>query len=184
MSKAVTINKPGDAHALTFSCQGRLPLLASDEAKLVFLRNLDRARKKHAFDVWAYVVMPEHVHLVVYPRRPVYSIEAFRRSVKQPTAMALLPIIRKERPGLAERLVGPAGNYRFWLKGKGHDRNLFSDRAIHSEIAYLHANPVRRGLCEIELDYLWSSAGFYYGAEDVPFAVDRCPVVNVIVPGR
>jgi putative transposase len=103
--------------------------------------------------------MPEHVHLLVHPRRPIYSIEAFRKSVKQPTAMGLLPMIRKERPGLAAKLVVPGtDSYRFWQKGKGFDRNFFTPQAIYAAIDYLHANPVRRGLCSTELDYPWSSA--------------------------
>jgi putative transposase len=79
MTRAVTNNNPGDAHGLTFSCYKRLPSLATDEAKLLFLDKLHRARKKHDVDVWAYVIMPEHVHLLVHPRRPIYSIEAFRQ---------------------------------------------------------------------------------------------------------
>lgn len=184
MSRAITINSSGEAHGLTFSCHKRLPLLATDEAKLVFLEKLDRARKRHAFDVWAYVLMPENVHLVVYPRRQAYSIETFRKSVKQPTAKALLPVLRREWPYLADKLLGPSGTYRFWLKGKGFDRNLFSPKAIYAAVNYLHANPVRRGLCGSALDYRWSSAGFYYESPDVVFAVDRCPVVKVVVPGR
>jgi len=137
----ITINQPGDAHELTFSCHKRLPLLNSDHAKSVFLPSLDEARKKHRFDVWAYVVMPEHVHLLIHPRNPIYSIDIFRKTLRQTTAKLLLPSIRSENPALAEKLKALDTRHRFWLKGKGLDRNLSSTKAIHAAIAYLHANP-------------------------------------------
>jgi len=180
----ITINQPGDAHELTFSCHKRLPLLSSDHAKSVFLQSLDEARKKHHFDVWAYVVMPEHVHLLVYPRNPIYSIDSFRKTVRQTTAKALLPCVRSEDPKMAERLRVLDNRHRFWLRGKGFDRNLFSTKAIHAAIDYLHTNPVRRGLCENELDYPWSSARFYAEVGEVVFPVDRCLVVKMKFFGK
>lgn len=159
-SKPITINNPGDAHELTFSCYRRLPLLSSEHAKRVFLENLNKARKEHKFEVWAYVIMPEHVHLLLYPLLKEYSIEAIRKSIKQQTASSLLAEIRRDAPVTARQLVCGTrdGNpvYRFWQKGKGFDRNMYSPKAIWSSIDYIHANPVRRRLCESELEYAWS----------------------------
>lgn len=56
-------NDPGHAHALTFSCFGRQPFLRGDRARQWFVDCLAMARAKHAFGLWAYVIMPEHVHL-------------------------------------------------------------------------------------------------------------------------
>ncbi|MEO7453511.1 MAG: transposase, partial [Fimbriimonadales bacterium] len=171
--------QPGDAHDLTFSCYERLPLLTSDHAKAVFLSSLDKARKKYDFDIWAYVIMPEHVHLLIHFRKPIYSIEEVRKSIRQRTAKTLLTLIRAQSPALAGKLGVLTDKYRFWQKGKGFDRNLFSTKAIHAAINYLHANPVRRGLCENDLDYPWSSARFYAEVGEVLFSVNRCPVVKM-----
>ena len=54
----------GDLHFITFSCYQRLPLLASRRREL-FLRSLEAVRSKYELVVAGYVVMPEHVHLLL-----------------------------------------------------------------------------------------------------------------------
>ena len=51
----------GDAHFLTFSCYHQIPLLSKDRTRLWFIEELNKARTKHQFDLWAWVIMPEHV---------------------------------------------------------------------------------------------------------------------------
>jgi putative transposase len=55
----------GEMHFLTFSCYRRLPYLGSAEARSLLESALERIRKKYTFVVAGYVVMPEHVHLLV-----------------------------------------------------------------------------------------------------------------------
>ena len=60
---------PGHAHYLTFSCYRGLPLLSKDRTRVWFVEELAKARTKHHFDLWAWVIMPEHVHLLICPRK-------------------------------------------------------------------------------------------------------------------
>lgn len=173
------------AHELTFCCYRRLPLFTNDAFKKLFLKTLDRARRKHAFEVWAFVIMPEHVHLLIYPLRQQYSIAEILRSIKQPVAQVALPAIRRETPVLARQLMvieGKRETYRFWQAGGGYDRNLYSPAVIHAAIEYIHANPVRRGLCSEPLEWEWSSSRWYADLESV-FEVNRCDVVLTRFPG-
>src|SRR5712664_1182353 len=55
----------GDLHFLTFSCYRRLPLLRTIRARNVFVRALGKIRERHKFLLVGYVVMPEHVHLLI-----------------------------------------------------------------------------------------------------------------------
>src|SRR6266404_940376 len=55
----------GDLHFITFSCFHRAALLRTARARDVFLRVLEEARKKYGFVVVGYVIMPEHVHLLI-----------------------------------------------------------------------------------------------------------------------
>jgi putative transposase len=91
------INEPGHAHSLTFSCFSRRPFLSKDRSRRWLVEAIDRAREKHAFDLWAYVVMPEHVHLLIWPRKPVYSTSRMLTSIKLPVSIKL------SRGGCAER---------------------------------------------------------------------------------
>ena len=38
--------------------------------------------------------------------------------------------------------------YRFWQRGGGYDRNIYSDAEVWEKIDYIHANPIARGLCQ------------------------------------
>src|SRR5579863_7526508 len=64
-NKLVRIYGRGHLHFLTFSCYRRVPLLRSVRAKNVFVRMLDEVRDRHGFSLVGYVVLPEHVHLLI-----------------------------------------------------------------------------------------------------------------------
>jgi len=163
-------NEAGHAHALTFSCYQQRRFLARDRARRWFIGALKLARVKHNFALWAYVVMPEHVHLVIFPRKNSYSISDILTDIKQPVTRRATRYLRDHSPQYlgAIRSHKPGGKvvHRFWQRGGGYDRNLFDPEAVHAEIDYIHANPVRRGLIERPEDWAWSSAGYYRGRAD------------------
>lgn len=172
----LTYNVPGDAHELTFSCNRKLPLLNADSTKQLFLDSLDLARRKWKFNVWAFVIMPEHVHLLIHPQLQKYSMSAIRRDIKRPMARAFSQELKNRDPKLHSKLINSKGTHSLWLPGAGYDRNLNSSEAIRASIDYLHANPVRRGLCRGDTDWWWSSARSYAGFTDVSFKVAICPM--------
>ena len=165
-------NVPGDAHALTFSCFQRRPFLSRDRSRVWLVDALATARERHAFDLWAYVIMPEHVHLLIFPREDVYSIADILLDIKRPVARQALRYVREHAPGFLDRMKDEQPNgsvrHRFWQRGGGYDRNLARTQIVHDTLAYIHANPVRRGLVESPVAWRWSSAGFYQGEQDVP----------------
>jgi putative transposase len=177
--RRVTFNEPGHAHELTFSCHQRLPLLSKDRTRQWFIDALDEARHAWRFEVWAYVVMPEHAHLLVLPLDEGYDIASILKAVKQPVARHATDYLRANAPGWLERLkvTRPSGRteYRFWLQGGGYDRNVTEPRTAWEIVRYFHDNPVRRGLVADPLDWPWSSARCYAGWDDVVFKVDGRP---------
>jgi putative transposase len=154
----VRYNEPWHAHALTFSCNERRPYLDS-AAKDLLVDSLKQARSRHGFDIWAYVIMPEHVHLLICPRLEEYSISRILFAVKRPVSYHA-----------ADRGIVRAKP--FWLPGGGYDRNLWKTKTIHKEIDYIHANPVRRGLCTLPEEWPYSSAAYWAGRRDVPLLMD------------
>ncbi|MGD8450753.1 MAG: transposase [Phycisphaerae bacterium] len=169
-------NTPGDAHALTFCCFHRQPLLNADRSRKWFLESLDAARAKHAFDLWAYVIMPEHVHLLIWPRDPVYSIGNILSDIKLPVTRQAITYVQVNAPAFLARMRDQQPNgrfrHRFWQRGGGFDRNLSNAEAICAEIEYLHNNPVRRGLVDAAEQWPWSSARYFAGRGEVPLALD------------
>jgi putative transposase len=99
----------GNAHELTFSCFRNRAFLKSERTCDYLVEAIIAAKTKHAFDVWACVFMPEHVHLLVCPRRETYSIAAILRAIKQPVSRRALIYLRENRPeGLTWLATGRA----------------------------------------------------------------------------
>ena len=168
-------NTPWDAHALTFSCYRRMPLLLSERTRRYLADAVTKARTKHIFDVWAYVLMPEHVHLVIWPTRETYSISDILKSIKQSAARRALNWLRRENPsGLVPLATGHKDSpHRFWQDGGGYDRNIRDSAALRAVIDYIHGNPVKRGLVSVPDDWKWSSYRAWMLDEDGPISLDR-----------
>src|SRR5205807_10376672 len=92
-------NNPGDAHALTFSCFHRQAFLSKDRSRRWLIMAIERARTIHPFHVWAYVIMPEHAHLLLWPTVLDYNISHILNSIKQSVAKRALLYVRREAPG-------------------------------------------------------------------------------------
>ena len=59
-------HEPGQPRELTFSCYRQYAFLGRDRTRAWLYEALDEARAKLGFQLWAYVLMPEHVHVLVY----------------------------------------------------------------------------------------------------------------------
>jgi putative transposase len=167
---------PGDAHELTFTCFRRIPLLSKDRTRRWLVDSIHRARQRHKFDVWAYVIMPEHVHLLIHPRASDCQVSTILKAIKWPVARWALDYLRQNSPSWLDRLADrqPSGKTtaRFWQRGGGYDRNVRRYDTLGQMIEYVHANPVRRGLVAEPSDWEWSSARWYDGQRDVPLLID------------
>jgi putative transposase len=126
----------GSLHFVTFSCYGRLPHLGNHVARERFEQALEIVRRRYRIAVLGYVVMPEHVHLLVNEpgRAPLAQvIQALKVSVAMRTP---------ERP--------------FW-QARYYDFNVWTARKVTERLKYIHRNPVSRGLAENPEDWAWSS---------------------------
>jgi putative transposase len=136
----VRFQQSGDLHFLTFSCYRRRPYLGTPRMRELFEGSLEAMRVKYDFYINAYVVMPEHVHLLVSePKKAVLAkaIQALKISVSMQ---------QKERP--------------FW-QHRYHDFNVYSQHKFQQKMKYIHRNPVTRGLVERPEDWEWSSFRHY-----------------------
>jgi putative transposase len=169
-------DEPGHAHALTFSCYRRQPFLSRDRSCNWTIEAIRDATAKHAFHLWAYVLMPEHVHLLVCPTEAKYSTSAFLKSLKKSVANRAIRFVRQQAPSFLARMADrrPNGSlcHRFWQRARGYDRNVWEPRYVFQLIDYIHANPVRRELCERPEDWAWSSAADYAGFQKRPLKID------------
>ena len=120
--------------------------------------------------------MPEHVHVIVHPRRHEYSIADILRLIKLPVSRRAMQYLKREAPHWLARLTRQRGTRTerlFWQSGGGYDRNIDDPATLLKMIDYVHHNPVRRGLTQSPLDWAWSSAGDYADVRQGLVPVER-----------
>jgi putative transposase len=137
----------GCFHFLTFSCYRRQPLLNNDTARGVFGRELESVRQRYGFVVAGYVVMPEHVHLLV----------------GEPSRSSLSVALQVLKQQTSRKLKG-RGEVQFWQR-RYYDFNVHNEEKRVEKLRYMHRNPVKRGLVEKPEDWPWSSFRHYLTGE-------------------
>ncbi len=169
------LDQPQDARELTFSCYCGHRFLSRDRTRRWFVEELGAARNAWPVDLWAWVIMPEHVHLLVRPRQPDVEIGRCQGAIKERVGRRAVAWLERNAPQWLPRITvceGPRTRRRFWQPGGGYDRNVVGLATVHRVIHYIHANPVRRGLVASAEDWEWSSARWYAGIRPVPIEMD------------
>lgn len=166
---------PSHAHYLTFSCLRRQPFLSGRLAPLWLIDSIEAARREKPFELWAWVFMPEHVHLLIRPQAGAL-IKEILRVIKRPVSCRVIKWVRIHHPGFLTRMRheqrGGRWIHRFWQRGPGYDRNIWSAEEIREKILYIHMNPVRRGLADHPRDWRWSSWRAWGESVAEPLKVD------------
>ncbi len=142
----------GDDHFITFSCFQRRPYLHTQASKEIFRDSLERTRKQYRFELLGYVVMPEHVHLLMSepPEDPLSkALQALKISVSRRLT---------ERP--------------FW-QTRYYDFNVFTHNKRVEKLKYMHRNPVTRGLVDKPEDWPWSTYRQYLLNEPTAVSITK-----------
>ena len=164
----------GHAHELTFSCFRRQPFLSNDAFCRFLADAVANAMTAHGCELWAYVFMPEHVHLLICPKESEYSIARILQSIKQSSARRVLINSRQSASAILNAMATGQKHtpFRFWQDGGGFDRNIIKSSTLANIVNYIHNNPIRRGLVERAEDWPWSSARDWAGLGPGPIPID------------
>jgi len=144
----------GDLHFITFSCHERRPYLATPKSRDLFLDALESVCQRHNCQILGYVVMPEHVHLLI----------------AEPEAIPLATVLRALKVAVSKRST----QQPFWLK-RYYDFNVYSEKKRIEKLNYMHRNPVVRGLVQQPEDWHWSSFQWYSTNKSRPVQVTGLP---------
>ena len=181
------------AHFLTAKTFNNIPYLGNPACARIFCEELESARVRYGFDVIAFVVMPDHIHLLLWWDResiPELTISKIAWAVKGKSARRIVEHLKRVREGnakevgvgegiaLAHPMLQPVREpedrphhrkwrYRVWQPGAGYDFNIYTPHKLWQKLNYIHANPVRAGLVMDPIDYPWSSASAYTGLQAV-----------------
>jgi putative transposase len=176
-SRRESYNITGHAHELTFSCYRRYPFLKAERCCQWIVDAINDARERLNFALWCYVFMPDHVHLIIFPRGEQYEISRILEAIKRPVGVQAIRYLQSTSSPWLERLTRRRGQRTerlFWQSGGGYDCNITSPMTLLRMLDYLHENPVRKGLVTRAEDWLWSSARHYADGSS-PLVIDAIP---------
>jgi putative transposase len=157
-------------HYLTCTCYHRQPWLASAARRDRFVSILEDARQRYGFVVVGYVVMPEHIHLLLSePEQGTPS--TVMQVLKQRFARAVLGNKPRNR---AQSEFWPEPERHVWQR-RFYDFNVWSARKRIEKLVYMHRNPVRRRLVEEPEQWRWSSYRYYAYQEEGVVKINRWP---------
>jgi putative transposase len=136
----------GSHHFITFTCYHRFPYLNDDHARQIFEDTLETLRVRHNFFLFGYVLMPNHVHLLLSEPKNHLLADTLR-ALKTETSKKL----KQNRP-------------YFWQR-RYYDRNIITQSEFVEKLRYIHRNPVADGLVEKPEDWPWSSYRHWLSGE-------------------
>jgi len=169
-------NDPGHVHFWTISTARRLGFFHHDEMKQTVVAGLRQLQTKFGICVVGYVVMPEHVHVLLYPharrQSEPTSVSTLLRAFKQYVGFCGKACLRDYwrmhgrlwSDPLTDWAVGRAPNKPIW-NTRGYDFNIHQRDTLIEKVDYSHKNPVTRGFVERPEDWRWSSY-WHYGLDD------------------
>jgi len=164
-----------DLHFVTFGCYRRKPLLGKASARRLFVEELARVRAEYGFLLVGYVVMPEHVHLLISePAKgtPSTVLQMLKQRVSHKVREMEIPETEYEeekpethpqttRMGHPDREAHPKTHTQPFWETRFYDFNVFTGEKKKEKLEYMHGNPVTRGLVNHPKEWPWSSWSNY-----------------------
>jgi len=164
----------GQLHFITFSCYQRRPFLRTARKRDIFLRALEQARRRFGFVVVGYVVMPEHVHLLV-SEPDQGSLATAIQLMKQTSSR----ISHRRRSSLQQELFADSEVRSPFWQTRYYDFNVGTAKKRIEKLKYIHRNPVTRGLCGKPEDWRWSSYRWYRQEERGMVLLNQWPKIKL-----
>jgi len=159
------IYEPTHPHFVTCTILNWLPIFTRKESVEIVIQSLKHLQEKENLKLYAYVILENHLHMVVQSD----DVQKSMRHFKSFTAKEILKLLQKEN---AETLLK---QFRFYKKAHKTDRTyqiwqegyqpklMQTDAMMISKIKYIHGNPVKRGYVDTAEHWRYSSARDYNG---------------------
>jgi REP element-mobilizing transposase RayT len=170
------ISKDSPAYFFTVVPKDRLPVFRTDTLKTIACKGLDDARRSGGFAIYAYVIMPDHIHIITDPARKPSELLRFingivaRRVIdhlKENSHESSLKKLEREREDGGHK-------YSLW-EHHSNTYPIITEPGLMQKVNYIHQNPVADGLCKRDEEYKFSSARYWLRKallEDEPLEVD------------
>lgn len=158
----------------TFSVVDWLPVFVGESSTNVVFESLRFCRDEHRLRIDSYVVMPTHLHMIVFDAEfDSNKLNDCLIQFRKFTGRKLVELCRQSMPQSFDKTfklaAGDDRQHRFWQATR-HPESITTERFHKQERDYLHDNPGRKGLVIDPSHWRWSSARWYASGEgcDVP----------------
>jgi len=157
-------NLPGALHFVTGNVFNRKRLFREEEYCIEFFKQLQALRTRHECKLAAFVLMPDHFHLVLNPKDG--DIQTHTGILKSLSAKSIIEVA-------AEGLFRNGSENQVWQESF-KALPLWSGWMIRQKLDYIHANPVTARLVKSAEDYRWTSfRAFYFEENDPLLQIDK-----------
>ena len=164
----------GHARFITFCTHRRLPILTNDRFRAEVCSAINLIRQEFGFRLLAYVIMPEHVHIVMIPTEGS-KIGRIVGEIKRLSTNPILNKLKTARSPILDQIrvtQNRSVKHALWMR-RCYDHNCRSEESMWEKVRYCHNNPVTRGLVRSPENFKWSSACHYAGVADGPIDIDE-----------
>lgn len=170
----ITRDKP--CYYLTSVAHDRLPIFRLDLIKQIICNAWCEARKSGEILIFAYVIMPDHAHIISDGHRDISDVLRFTNGI---SAKRILDYLKENEfesslKKLRQQEKRKGYKYSVWQHHPDAFR-ITGEDTFMQKVNYIHQNPVRAGLVENAEDYRFSSARLWKGnpLDDEPFLTDH-----------
>jgi len=167
----------GHIYYITSVVYNRLPIFTRPSFIIPLIDSLNYYRHQQEFKLLGYVIMPDHIHLVIWPCG-ASTVSEIMRDYKKFTSTRVIRQAKAE--DISEWIVAfqQAGeetdrsDNKVW-QDSYWDENIYSERFLRQKLNYIHHNPLRAGLVAHPADYPYSSYRNYELGEEWLIEIDR-----------
>ena len=168
------LNSPdqlGVLHFVTLNVRERKAAFRRSEYAQMVLQELRFECDRHPARLVAYVVMPDHLHLLLEPQDG--KLTRFLKRFKPGITLKLDALAQANGRDKERNWLATKGRRELWQDSK-YSLSIYSPHWVRQKLNYIHENPVRAGLVENAIDYPYSSISAYFPESGrlPPIAVD------------
>jgi len=176
MSTSYKFSNPRGIYFITFTTVNWIDVFTRPIYKNILIDSLNYCRKEKGLEIFAYVIMTNHIHLIARAKEG-FELSSIMRDFKKFTSKQILNAIVKNLQESRKEwmlwLFKRAGqynsnntNFQFWQQDN-HPIELFKTETFHQKLDYIHNNPVEEGFVINPVDYKYSSARNFAGLDAV-----------------
>ena len=176
MTEKFQISRDTPAYFITSVTHNRLQIFQTDKVKKIVADALDEARRSAGLRIFAYVIMPDHKHLLTDNAREIKEVLRYVNGISAKRVIDYLKANGFESSLKKLRIQERENKHKHSVyEHHSNAIRITGEDALMQKVNYIHFNPVRAGLVEHPNDYLYSSARQWnrYTIEDEPLLTDH-----------